>query len=1125
MFSGESVVDIVNAEPAGFILTLNHGRVVHLTVKDQLGRPAIGVQFLRKIPIGNSGGILGSIRNVFGGSGRKDRPSITVGKASRGQRDVIISSEDGDIEFWDIRANIGNSLKYQVNIKDEILSGLTHCLPGVGDVHGRYQLKLLDISLGVPTGNAVQILDQTPTTPFIQLVSLSNLDTAHYFLIESQMSEESFSITVTHPIKCYTEPIASNSRWKPKLSIPGPYSTAFVIFERAVVLHSLARVEESPSSQLHREESSLPEPFQDVIRFQKQSTYRVLGCGIEDQSGASRYPACVLSIQGFGNIRLLSTLSQTTEIDEPERAKLTTRSKIEQAVFFGTIKNNPLDLVSNTDRRVPRGEVEQAVFEISEEILASTSKFLPKLSSSLDQHFRLRCKAIEDLATHISKHYEPISRSARFRLLATAEKIAAQRGMWKVEEECRKRTPKGQDTLFDIMLTYIDQKTSTNREKGDTDATRLWFTRDTDQIDIVLVWLSQVFDTMSTNERPEESTVSEYLLQAQDLFIAAYESAFRFREDNAATYGLGDEQFREGILATGYKDIPVPWTSEKKILIQHRTMHSLLSEFLNAWWEQSKIHGPKNPRRETVVKIEQHFLLLVDLLIRMIDERIRYCSETDNSAEAKAWRKISQEIRRTSMYQMAGMGFNQRAMDLAEKLRDMEALNELVCGMEEQVEAQLLNSDSPSQKLRAEKEQVMLEKRIEGYFTTYGDDWAHARFGRMVQVGTLGTLLDKANDDHQSPFLTHFLQQEPGYDRIRWISEILGSQQDYVSAHHTLRLAAAQEQDLWNKKVELCIGKLARLAAEEEVLEKAPSHQNSSISQTDKAGANVRFNAELTLLDEQEKLRDHIRFILGDEMNNLKDPEMKIENAIQSIGNGPATKGKPAFTGLLAHATRRIIEGRALDIDQIVDFLTLMKATGGMFEADHLDSEFATAVHLVNQVADSGVIYMPKYGSTTWEEKKEALSYVIWRRSMLADDWKDLNQTEGMSDADVMARFHATKVFRTMLFLTDHNASDAANAANTATGHQSSTSFSADRKFLHQSRLQGSEGLQFPSPIQILSAGSFPEVLQTRFRPEEREVLARDFEAEQEALKVLVDTARLQERWEGLVEEARLYST
>ena len=81
LMTGETVQELVSAEPAGFLLTFSHGRVAHLTVRDQMGRPAIGVQFLRKSASSASGGLFGSIRNVFGGDRRKGTPLVKSGAA------------------------------------------------------------------------------------------------------------------------------------------------------------------------------------------------------------------------------------------------------------------------------------------------------------------------------------------------------------------------------------------------------------------------------------------------------------------------------------------------------------------------------------------------------------------------------------------------------------------------------------------------------------------------------------------------------------------------------------------------------------------------------------------------------------------------------------------------------------------------------------------------------------------------------------------------------------------------------------------------------------------------------------------------------------------------------------
>lgn len=110
LFSGETVQALTNAEPAGFILTFNHGRVAHLTVRDPMGRPAIGVNFLRKSSGTSAGGIFGSIRNVFGGNARKGTPMVRSASAAKGQRDIVILTDDAEFELWRTTAGADQSL-------------------------------------------------------------------------------------------------------------------------------------------------------------------------------------------------------------------------------------------------------------------------------------------------------------------------------------------------------------------------------------------------------------------------------------------------------------------------------------------------------------------------------------------------------------------------------------------------------------------------------------------------------------------------------------------------------------------------------------------------------------------------------------------------------------------------------------------------------------------------------------------------------------------------------------------------------------------------------------------------------------------------------------------------------
>ncbi len=47
MFSGEHIIQLLSAEPAGFVVVFSSGRLAYLNVRDSHGRPSIAVQFFR----------------------------------------------------------------------------------------------------------------------------------------------------------------------------------------------------------------------------------------------------------------------------------------------------------------------------------------------------------------------------------------------------------------------------------------------------------------------------------------------------------------------------------------------------------------------------------------------------------------------------------------------------------------------------------------------------------------------------------------------------------------------------------------------------------------------------------------------------------------------------------------------------------------------------------------------------------------------------------------------------------------------------------------------------------------------------------------------------------------------
>ena len=272
MMSGETVHELASAEPAGFLLTFSHGRVAHLSVRDQMGRPAIGIQFLRKSANGASGGIFGSIRNVFGGDRRNGTPLVRSGAASKGQRTVVIVTEDADLEIWQTTTNSGNSMLTSTSFREALSQALASRLQQQQSID-QPRFDVLDFEIASSRQELAR-REQSTTIPLIVLLSLPVGDSSRYFITEITATSAESTIKALHRVTCYSAPAPGPTSWKPRLIISPQRPLAFLVFEAAVVMLSLARIQESPSSQLLMERQALPDAFQDSIRFQEDAIYR-----------------------------------------------------------------------------------------------------------------------------------------------------------------------------------------------------------------------------------------------------------------------------------------------------------------------------------------------------------------------------------------------------------------------------------------------------------------------------------------------------------------------------------------------------------------------------------------------------------------------------------------------------------------------------------------------------------------------------------------------------------------------------------------------------------------------------------------------------------------------------------
>lgn len=1092
LLSGENATDVMNCEPSGIIVTFSSGRVAQITLRDSQGRPTVLVNFLRSTVGTAGGGILGGIKSVLGGSSwRKEVTAVRTGVSrQRGQRDVIIASSTGLVEVWDTHWNHGNALKKKYDVKHDIAAAISH---DSVKLTGESDLKVMDIALC-----AEQPLDEPPSRGseeswrlFLVVSSAQLMESRSSFVVQVLLSENGTRVLSTHAVDFHSIPVTQGDP-KPRLLVSKSETTAFLLIGQSLVLLSLTGTEESPTSQLLLDTNRLPLPFQDTIHLRTGRDYEILGYDLEDPS-VDDSTACVLMVRSFGVIRI-GVVPRLAAEGDTEECQLTAKHKIEQAVFFGTMAKNPLNLAGENDLNFPLAEIENASLEICQELLRSESRFIPTTAISIDQNLRLRAKALKDLASLLLRKGYSLSRAARWELLWGAEKLSAQRAMWKLEESLREKS----DSLFleHVIDSMNDKfKTRCDSSHGETDAVRLWLLRDSYQMEHIIPWIKNAIKPRRGNSSRQARKLSEQILDASELFLAIMETAFRYRDEHLSLYGLGDDFVEDGILADGYEALPEFWTSRA---VGYTEAGHLLDWELDSCraWMQQKTSSADAPDGQVLKKIAENSARHLRILGQMHRERTRWLNAQGDAKlvdESASIERTHVKERKWQLFKLAGIGHLQDALSLAEQFRDMGALVELIIELQDQLKSQS-NQDLRTEAPSAGSSESDVSYRISQYFDKFGEPWADAYFSRQISMGHPGALLSMRKYQHS---VTRFLRKTPAYSKLSWINDVAG-EDDYSTAAKCLEgLAVGGEQELWSHRVEISLAKLSMLASSEKTVSVGgdPSLLQDDVKRLD----------DYSEVDEvQDALFAHIKPVL----EGAIDRKAEAELALNHFG-GHLAADRPSLHEILGEALSSLVNRRVVGADGLIDLLTLL---GAPQSSEPMDSElhgreFFQALRVLEHscYAQRDPTYL------------SALRKLIWRRCMIKDDWVARGKAaEGTNGAT------ARNSGNTALFLT---LSSCLAGKSPLTQSQSLNNLTLAAEQPSEAKPRS---LQRPlSPAEAIMGESESDILVSRFRPEQRSRLATDLRREDDLLREYIDVGKLDFWFQELLSsvESRVSST
>ena len=1061
MLSGEVVTKITEAEPRAFVLTLSTGRLAHLIVSDPQGKPSINVQYLRNNGA-QSGGVFGSLRGVFSNTGwKKDVAAVRAGNSwQRGQRYVVVATSKGSFQTWDLSWNGTHSLVNDVDAKEDLL----HALIEGGEVfhdNKEHVFEVLDFAI-LPSGgfgNEVTKLGRSGDCKLLTLTVLKGTESSRYALIGLTLTAGSVTIDVVHPITCYTTSLPAETQIKPQVLVPEPAQAAFLIFEKSVVLVSLVEIEETPSSQLKMEARTLPDPFQDALDFRSTKPYRVVGCASEVYDRSNAHSSCLIMIYGFGLVRI-SALPMRKGQSALDRATVTAKTKLEQAVFFGNLPQDLLDFSPRAEISFDQEEVEAAALSVSHSVMSSTSAYMPSISPSMDQQLQRRSTALADLNKHLRHYYPPLGRLTRWKLLWNAEKMAAAKALWRCYNAIISNHNRSADetVLVDLIESlHEDYKTENQPEHHETDGVRHWFIHDIWRLEYIIPWAQNILelmfkDAVEDNKRIEPTIQARLVSEANDIQLSSLETAFAFREANAVAYGLEDEAMVDGVLVRGYEDLPEIWTSKGNIVERVKTMADLSREV--ACLDEDDDTNEGDPLPDLVLKLAADNPRQVQISCQTYIERFRWLqSRREPKARAKGdeLEQAYLAVRKALFKSLPDVGQQEKAIYLAEKYHDMDALADIIKG-------EMDRADS-------EETRQLLEERIYPYFVTFGTKWSNAYFKKHLNGGKAVDILN--GNAKFGKYLTQFFRNQPNYAKLGWIHEV-ASEQNYGVAAKDLMLAQAQEKNLWSRKVSLSMSKLSLLAA-------SGKGQVNNQSAKDTTGT---IDETLAVLAIQEKLYSYMKPTI----RNALDADAEVDLALQKYGSN--VQSKSTLRHSLERHLRKLLALEALAPEDLIDTLTLVGGEGASPDNEgFMGLRFFYAFKVLRlaslRMGDSGL--------------KELQEKFIWRRCMIQDDWKAINRTELKADAQAVVETGATALFKTL-------------EEGFKTGFWDKSA-----------PLPPSKVVEAGISIDALRVSShFANVPESSLA-----LLAQDLEEEDELLEKYMEEGRLDERWKGVVDAAR----
>ncbi|KAG0367944.1 hypothetical protein BC939DRAFT_506537 [Gamsiella multidivaricata] len=917
------------AGPMGYYLGTRYANVYQASIRKQFGSVALTSA---QLP-GKSGGAIASIFNMIGVMQGPDTSqkitSMTSGpriQDPHGRWDLFVMTRRS-LFRWHLYRSGECTMESEVTLREQITERI-----------------LRDYSATLPMGSdpRVRLLDIEYTKNGKLLVLATFFDTA----IKTAASPLSCALFTLSPqfgttidiesVKYIQRSVEEDLRPEasPKLVVPHGGPGVFIIMPKAVIITS-----------------SLPNfEFEDLVPLKND---RIIGFGTEEwkQRGQELGDSSELSIVCRTSGRLgihihldgVSTPSFSSDDPRATQGLLTAQlqAKLEQAVFFGGKKNNPISFdLTHYDG----GDLNQASLNVSREILNSHATLLNSgkdLTARLSERYQKTKDIIESIRA--AGMASRLSIDTRFKLCWSAEKLAAANALWtqyqlKLAATDKNKAPK--TNLKPVMDDAAAESLEKIRAHATEDSISFFLKYHVDSLAELLSHLQSSARKLSLVSAGQQAELTRDINR---ILVLSLRSAWSYRKQHVEIYALKNNSSIE------------PWTATEDVIkaltAQYMATLSICKSDRESGIDAMDMddRGGAGGSSHLSSELKDQLCDLADVTLQAHSERLQYLeglsqTSSHNIAIAAAVNTYD-EAKLELLTPLVELKKTQSAVQLAQRYRDFTTLVKLSIGQ---------------------------ERQITSYIAKYQQEFANALFQWYYDNDQLPTLLDVG--EKYSDLFTVYLDSRD-YSEIAWLHDI--KIRRYVVASQRIQDGAVLEMNVDRRRTMFSLSKLLFLAG----LPQQEQQQEGGINAENMMKYASRNNEELEMATIQAYVADEWEKHVG----ALASVDEKVQAVLKEFKLSVLGQ-QPMLREALLKSAQSLLNRQAISSEDLLDVL-MTQQKPEIANIDVCDASLGICLHAAD---------IP-------ENRRPYVLQDIWRRIFIAGEdgyWK----LEEVSDLEARER-------------------------------------------------------------------------------------------------------------------------